>query len=263
MSEQRDGRRVAVVTGAGGGLGAEIAVRLAHDGFDLALLDINEQSLGYAVQLVAETGRRALAMEVDLTQEAAVEDAFATIDREFARLDALVSAAGGSGTHRIRSLRDVTGDVWRRVLDANLTSAFLCARSAVPLMSRNGYGRIVNFSSAVAQGKAGPSGTVGARLPYAASKAAVEGLTKQLAKDTARTGITVNAIAPGLIIPNSGRVRDSFEAQSEEAKAATRASIPVGRTGTGAEIAAAVSYLVSESAGFTTGAVLRVDGAEV
>ena len=97
--------------------------------------------------------------------------------------------------------------MWKKVIDNNLTSTFLCCKAAVPLMERNGYGRIVNFPSAVANGISGPSGTVGARLPYAASKAAINGFTKQFAKDLGPSGITVNAIAPGLILPAAGRIR--------------------------------------------------------
>jgi 3-oxoacyl-[acyl-carrier protein] reductase len=262
MADQKAARRVAAVTGSAQGLGAEIAVRLAADGFDLALLDLRPDGLHTTGTEAEAAGAAVLTVTVDLSQEASVADAFAQIDDRFGRLDALVNTAGGSGTDPIRSLDDVTGDVWRRVLDNNITSAFLCCRQAVPLMERNAYGRIVNFSSAVANGKAGPSGTVGARLPYAASKAAVNGLTKQLAKDLGRSGITVNAVSPGLILPAVGRVRDTFEGLPEAIREATRAAIPAGRTGTGAEVAAAVAYLVSEDAGFTTGAILSVDGGE-
>ncbi|GAB04543.1 SDR family oxidoreductase [Gordonia amarae] len=256
-------RRVAAVTGAAQGLGAEIAIRLAADGFDVALLDIQADRLEKTSVDAEAAGARTLTLAADLTDEDAVIAAFARIDEGFGRLDALVNVAGGSGSDQVRSLADLSGDIWRKVLDNNLTSAFLCAREAVALMQRNGYGRIVNFSSAVANGKFGPSGTVGARLPYAASKAALNGFTKQLAKDLARTGITVNSVAPGLILPTVGRVRDIFEAQSPQARQATLDSLPAGRTGTGTEVAAAVSYLVSEDAGFTTGTILAVDGAEV
>lgn len=264
MSKAAVARRVAAVSGAAQGLGAEIALRLAADGFSLVLLDLLEDGLERTRSLINARfpAVETLMLAADLSNEAAVSEAFAAAEARFGRLDALVNTAGGSGTDPIRSLDDVTADVWRRVLDNNLTSAFLCSRAAVPLMERHGYGRIVNFSSAVANGKAGPSGTVGARLPYATSKAAVNGLTKQLAKDLARTGITVNAVSPGLIIPAEGRIRDTFEALTAEARAATRAAIPVGRTGTGNEIATAVAYLVSEEAGFTTGAILAVDGGE-
>jgi NAD(P)-dependent dehydrogenase (short-subunit alcohol dehydrogenase family) len=263
MPDQATKRRVAAVTGAAQGLGAEIALRLAADGFDLVLLDLREDGLEKTkTEIEAQfSAADVLTIATDLSDEENVSAAFVEIDERFGRLDALVNTAGGSGTDPVRSLEDVSATIWRRVLDNNVTSAFLCSKGAVPLMQRNGYGRIVNFSSAVANGIAGPSGTVGARLPYAASKAAINGLTKQLAKDLGLTGITVNAVSPGLILPAEGRVRDIFEALPGEAKAATRAAIPVGRTGTGTEIAAAVAYLVSEEAGFTSGAILGVDGA--
>jgi len=263
MSEQATKRRVAAVTGAAQGLGAEIAFRLAGEGCALVLLDLREDGLEQTRSGIEAQHPDAdvLSIAGDLTDQETVAAAFRTIEGRFGRLDALVNAAGGSGTDSVRSLADVTAEIWRRVLDSNVTSAFLCCRAAAPLMERHGYGRIVNFSSLVANGLAGPSGTVGASLPYAASKAAVNGLTKQLAKDLAKTGITVNAVAPGLILPAEGRIRVSFESLPEDAKAAMRAAIPVGRTGTGTEIAAAVAYLVSEEAGFTTGAVINVDGA--
>lgn len=265
MTQELHVRRVAVVTGGAGGLGAEIAERLANDGFDLALLDLDGAGLErVAAEIAAHVpGAAALTIALDLADEAHIEQAFMRIDARFGRIDALVNTAGGSGAALVRKLSDISLDIWRRVMDSNVTSTFLCCRGAVPIMERRGYGRIVNFSSAVANGKSGPAGTVGARLPYAASKGAVNSLTRQLAKDLGRTGITVNAVSPGLVLPAAGRVRDIFEALPQEAKHNTWNAIPVGRTGTGTEIAAAVAYLVSEAAGFTTGAILSVDGGEV
>ncbi|MBY4108261.1 SDR family oxidoreductase [Rhodococcus fascians] len=263
MPEHSTDKRVAAVTGAAQGLGAEIAERLARDGFSLVLLDIQKTGLDATREHIARVvpDVEVSTEVVDLSDENAVIAAFESIDRRFGRLDALVNTAGGSGTDPVRELSELGGDVWRKVLENNLTSAFLCSREAVSLMNRGKYGRIVNFSSAVANGLAGHSGTVGARLPYAASKAAINGFTKQLAKDLGATGITVNAVSPGLVLPSEGRVTTIFEALSKDAQTATRAAIPVGRTGTGTEIAAAVAYLVSEDAGFTSGCILAVDGA--
>lgn len=264
MNEQQKAeRRVVAVTGAAQGLGAEIAARLADEGFSLVVLDLSGDGLNKTMVSIKARNPHAevLGITADLSSEEAVADAFAQIDERFSRLDALVNTAGGSGNDSVRDLGDLHLHVWKKVIDNNLTSTFLCCKAAVPLMERNGYGRIVNFSSAVANGISGPSGTVGARLPYAASKAAINGFTKQFAKDLAPSGITVNAIAPGLILPAAGRIRDNFEALPDAAQAATRAAIPVGRPGTGTEIAAAVSYFVSAEAGFTSGAVFNIDGA--
>lgn len=261
--QQNIARKVVAVTGGAQGLGAEIAVRMANDGFDVVILDLFSEGLERTkTRIAAESPEtEVLTVSADLSNDAAVTEAFDRIEGHFARLDALVNTAGGSGNASVRELSDLHLDVWNKVIENNLTSTFLCSKAAVPLMQQNGYGRIVNFSSAVANGISGPSGTVGARLPYAASKAAINGFTKQFAKDLGPTGITVNAIAPGLIIPAEGRIRDNFDALPETAQAETRAAIPLGRTGTGEEIAATVSYLVSAEAGFTSGAVFSVDGA--
>lgn len=263
MSRHVNERPVAVITGGGGGLGNDIADRLADDGFDLALLDVSKPALETAAARLGarSPGSKVLKIAGNLSDESVVGDAFTRIENEFGRIDALVSAAGGSGTAIVRELSELSGQIWRSVLESNLTSTFLCAQHAVPVMLKRGYGRIVNFSSLVADGLDGPSGTVGARLAYAASKGGIVSLTKQLGKDLGSTGITVNAIAPGLILPTTGRVRATFESMGAEEKTATAAAIPVGRPGTGREIAAAVAYLVSEGASFTSGTVLHVDGA--
>jgi len=263
MSRHVNERPVAVITGGGGGLGNDIADHLADDGFDLALLDVSKAALETAVDRLGARfpGLKVLTIAGNLSDESIVNKAFNRIEDEFGRIDALVSAAGGSGTAIVRDLSELSGEIWRSVVESNLTSTFLCAQHAVPIMLKRGYGRIVNFSSLVADGLDGPSGTVGARLAYAASKGGIVSLTKQLGKDLGSTGITVNAIAPGLILPTTGRVRNSFESMGEEDRAATAAAIPVGRPGTGHEIAAAVAYLVSEAAAFTSGTVLHVDGA--
>lgn len=261
--ERVTNRRSAVVTGGAQGLGAEIVSHLAGKGFALTILDLQDEALRRTKKNIESRFDEAVvhAIAVDLSEEDAVEDAFNEIDGKFGRIDVLVNAAGGSGTQPVREIEDLSASAWQRVLDNNLTSAFLCCKYAVPVMRRNRYGRIINFSSAVANGLSGPSGTVGARLPYAASKAALNGFTKQLAKDLASSGITVNAVSPGLILPEEGRVRSVFDSLPAADQTAIQAAIPAGRAGTASEIAFAVAYLVSEDAGFTSGTILSVDGA--
>lgn len=263
MTDRVENKRCAVVTGGAQGLGAAIGFRLARAGFALALVDLQaEPLLRVKERIEQQTGDlKVFTAAVDLSDPVLVERVFDDIDAEFGRIDVLVNTAGGSGAVPVREIEDVDPDVWRRVIDNNLTSAFLASKHAVPIMRRNSFGRIINFASAVANGLSGPSGTVGARLPYAASKAAVIGFTKQLAKDLGGSGITVNAISPGLVLPEAGRVRMTFDSLPEAERAAIEAAIPVGRAGTADEIASAVAYLVSEEAGFTSGAVLGVDGA--
>lgn len=238
-------------------------MRLADGGFDLALLDLNKEGLDRTKEEIESShgGARIETMPLDLSEDTSVAEAFRDIDAAFGRIDVLVNTAGGSGTLQVRDIEELSPQVWHTVLGNNVTSTFLCCKYAVPVMRRNGYGRIVNFSSAVSRGLSGPSGTIGARLPYAASKAAINGFTRQLAKDLTRSGITVNAVSPGLILPDEGRVRSVFDSLAAADQAAIRAAIPAGRTGTAQEISAAVAYLVSEEAGFTSGTVLDVDGA--
>lgn len=263
MTDATLDRPVAVITGAAHGLGAQIAARLTADGFAVALLDVHEDGLATVAERLSHQDPEADACthRLDLSDEVRVAEVFAEIDARWHRVDALVNTAGGSGTVPVRDIEELSLDAWTTVLRNNITSAFLCARHAVPIMRRRNFGRIVNFSSGISQGIAGPTGTVGARLAYATSKGAVNSFTKQLAKDLAPSGITVNAVSPGLIVPDEGRIRTMFSSLSSEAQAAIRESIPMGRPGTGDEVASAVSYLVSSHAGFTSGAILSVDGA--
>lgn len=262
MREESMRGRIAIVTGAAQGLGAAIAEALATEGATVVLIDRNSEQLGSARErLPVRYGFKHLALVVDLSQEREVQDAVRSVEADLGRIDVLVNCAGGSGSKPVREIDDVSAQLWAETIDNNLTSTFLCCKYVVPVMRHNGYGRIVNFSSGLANGQAGPLGPVGARLPYVAAKAAITALSRQLAKDLAGTGITVNTISPGLIVPSQGRVREKLDAMAAQDSAAIMAAIPMGRAGDEVEIAQAVSYLVSEQAGFTSGALLSVDGA--
>ena len=144
----------------------------------------------------------------------------------------------------------------------NVTSAFLLCRALVPAMRRQGFGRVVTLSSILARGEKGPPTTVTARLPYAAAKAALIGFSAQLAKDCAADGITVNTVAPGLVLGEPGtRIRDRFDALPDSDRARMLGAIPGGRAGTAQEIAATVVFLLSGAAGYINGATIAVDGA--
>lgn len=255
--------RVAVVTGAAQGLGAEIAELLGQQGFQLALIDINEDGLARVQHKIRQDSgtQDVFTLRCDLSNVDEVSQGFLDIRDRYGRIDVLVNVAGGSGYEKAVPIEELPYAVWQKVMDNNITSTFLCCQAVVPHMLENKYGRIVNFSSGIANGLAGQAGPVGSRLPYAASKAAINGFTKQLSKDLGHAGITVNAVAPGLILPSTGRITDSFQTLSAEEKQKTLSHIPLGRTGIGREVATAVGYLVSEDAGFTSGAILNVDGA--
>jgi NAD(P)-dependent dehydrogenase (short-subunit alcohol dehydrogenase family) len=144
----------------------------------------------------------------------------------------------------------------------NVTSAFLLCRTLVPAMRDAKFGRVVMLSSILSRGEKGPPTTVAARLPYAAAKAALIGFTAQLAKDCAADGVTVNAVAPGLILGDPGtRIRDRFDALPEQERVRMLGAIPSGRSGTADEVAATVAFLLSGAAGYINGATIAVDGA--
>lgn len=247
-------RRVAIVTGAAGGLGRAIAARFAAEGADLCLADLLDPA--DVVAAVRAAGRRAIGVQADVSDSVAVA---AMVDRartELGRVDVLVNLAG-VGSHGASS--DVTEDEWHRVLRCNLTSVFLCCQAVLPGMREQGYGRIINIGSLLAKNGGNPRPWLdpqeqkrAGNLAYGASKAGVHALTLYLAKENAHLGITVNAVAPGPIGSNPRLLNvfpDSLKAQ-----------IPVGRLGRAEEVADAVAFLAGDQAGFVTGEVLDING---
>ncbi len=239
--------RVAIVTGAGGGIGEATALLLAEQGATVVVTDVipEREAVGEAVE---ERGGDALVRELDVTDAGAaagvVEDTLET----FGRLDVLVNNAGIFPT---ATLEEMTAEEWQRVIDVNLTGVFNCTKAALPAMREAGYGRIVNVSSA-AGGHVGWSGDLS---HYAASKGGVVGFTRSAAIDLGPDGITMNAVVPGMVDTGAAE-----EVADEEAIEAAVAATPVGRQGDPEELAAAIAYLASEPAAFVTGASLVVDG---
>ncbi|MGH7384842.1 MAG: SDR family oxidoreductase, partial [Candidatus Rokuibacteriota bacterium] len=180
--------KTALVTGAARGIGLAIAARLAADGARVALLDQDTDAAETAARGI---GRGALALAGDVTRAEDVDGAISRVERAWGRLDVLVNNAGITG--RSFPIWELSDEDWRRVIDADLTSVFLCCRAAVKVMLRQGGGRIVNIASIA--GKEGNPTLV----PYSAAKAGVIGLTKALAKEVAARGIFVNAVAPAVI----------------------------------------------------------------
>ena len=254
--------KAAIVTGGAGGIGKSTVRRLLDNGLSVFVVDANQGSLDALRSEFAASADRLDVWRADVTDERQTIDAVSRANERFGGVYALVHIAGGAGPKRARDIEDFQLQDWAHVIDLNLTSAFLAARAAVPLMRPHRRGRIVLFSSIIADGEKGPLTTVTGRLPYATAKAALLGFTAQLAKDLAEWGITVNALMPGLILGEQGtRIRDKFDNLPTDQQAALLGGYPGGRPGTTDEVAATVEFLLSESAGFISGVALPVDGA--
>jgi 3-oxoacyl-[acyl-carrier protein] reductase len=230
--------RVVAITGAAQGLGLAMATRFAAEGATVALADVNEPALTGAYDAKVRTD------VVDVTDSAQVNAWVEGVTADLGRLDVLVNNAGIIRDNRVE---DITDDDWHAVIDVSLTGGFHCARAAFGPMKRQGYGRIVSFSSMSWRGNFGQTN-------YVAAKAGIVGMTRTLALEGARHGITANAIAPGLIetpmlASMNGPARDKLTHK-----------IPMRRTGRPEDIAEAAAFLASEAAGYITGVVLDVDG---
>jgi 3-oxoacyl-[acyl-carrier protein] reductase len=241
----------AVVTGAARGIGAGVAKRLAADGFAVAVLDLEESACESVVAEIEAAGGRAIAVGVDVADEGAVQAAVQRIAETLGEPTVLVNNAG---IIRDNLLFKMTVDDWDAVMGVHLRGSFLMARAVQGYMTQAGFGRIVNLSSTSALGNRGQAN-------YAAAKAGLQGFTKTLALELGKFGVTVNAVAPGFIetemtAATAARMGVPFD----EFKAAAAADIPVARTGRPEDIAHAVSFFVSEGAGFTTGQVIYVAG---
>jgi NAD(P)-dependent dehydrogenase (short-subunit alcohol dehydrogenase family) len=235
--------KTALVTGAARGIGLAIASRLAADGARVAVLDLDAQGAEAAARKV---GGGAIALVADVTKAADVTAAIDRVVDAWGRLDILVNNAGITG--RSFPIWELSDEDWRRVIDADLTSVFLCCRAAIKVMLGQGSGRIINIASIA--GKEGNPTLV----PYSAAKAGVIGLTKALAKEVCTRGILVHAIAPAVI-------GTELLQQMEKGTVDLLVSkIPMGRVGRPEEVAALAAWLVSDECSFTTGAVHDLSG---
>jgi len=240
--------KTALVTGGNTGIGQAIALALAQAGADVALTYLTNPG-DQTVAAIRALGRKSLALRMDATDSAEVNRVVPELARALDdHIDILVNNAGNL-VGRV-PVADMSDEHWRKVIDVNLTSAFYCTRAALPYM-RNGWGRIVNLSSLAARN----GGGLGA-VAYAAAKAGLLGLTRGLAKELAPRGITVNAVAPGLILGTP--LHEIFN--TEEGRQTAVAAIPLKRGGVPNDVAGAVLFLVSDLAGFITGEVTEING---
>jgi 3-oxoacyl-[acyl-carrier protein] reductase len=235
-----DTPRVALVTGGSRGIGAAIAKGLAQDGWKVA---VNYRSGAEQARRVVEeieaAGGTAIAIQGDVSNGA--EDLFGPVEERLGPVTCLVNNAGVRADGLAIQLDD---DAWGTVLDTNLTGAFKLTRRAVKGMVRARYGRVINVASVV-----GPRANAG-QANYAAAKAGLIGLTKTVAAEVARRGVTVNAVAPGFIATD----------MTSDVPAEVIAAVPARRAGTPEEVAAAVRFLASDAAGYVTGTTVFVDG---
>ncbi|MDT0393461.1 MULTISPECIES: SDR family NAD(P)-dependent oxidoreductase [Streptomyces] len=242
-------RLVTVVTGGSRGIGAATCLRLAAEGHDVVVNYVRDAAAAEEVaEGVRAAGARAVSVRADTSVEADADRLFDVAERELGPLTGLVNNAAVTGP--LGRFADAGTDVLRRVVDVNLMGTLLCSRRAVRLMTPRGEGAIVNISSGAAT-----LGSPGEYVHYAATKAAVDAFTLGLAKELGPDGIRVNAVAPGLIDTEMHAAMGAPDRAREMA-----GNIPLRRAGQAEEIAAAVAWLMSPDASYTTGTVLRVAG---
>jgi 3-oxoacyl-[acyl-carrier protein] reductase len=244
-------QRVAIVTGAARGIGAATALRLAADGLAVAVVDLEETAAKATVDTIEAAGGRGLAVGADVSDAEQVEAAVARVAAELGAPTVLVNNAGVTRDNLLFKMTEVD---WDTVMGVHLRGSFLMSRAVQKHMVEAKWGRIVNLSSTSALGNRGQAN-------YATAKAGLQGFTKTLAIELGKFGVTANAIAPGFIVSDMTKATAERIGQDWDTYVAARAAeIPVARAGQPEDIAHAVSYFVSESAGFVSGQVLYVAG---
>lgn len=249
--------KIAIVTGAGQGLGRAMAMRLARDGAHVCIAELVEENAEKVAAEIEAAGGKASAWPTDVTQEGVVREVIQGIQRDLGAIDILVNNAGLG--QNVEYLLDLSAEEWNRVLAVNLTGTFLCCKYAGDVMARQESGAIVNISSL---NGLSPAALVGA---YNVAKTGVLSLTRTLAMEMAPYRVRVNAVCPGPVYTDFNKKVMSQRAQSlgttvEEMVERVQKAVPLGRWGEPEEIANMVAFLVSEEAGWITGEVFTVSG---
>jgi len=242
--------KVVIVTGASLGIGKATALEFAKSGASVVVNYFqSKDSAEQIVKKINSDGGKAVAVQADVSKSEDVQQLIKITQDTFGeRIDILINNAGSLIERR--SIQEMTEDLWNETMDVNLKSVYLCSNAIIPLMKKNNYGRIINISSIAARNGGGVGAT-----HYSASKAAVLTFTKGLAKELANTGITVNAVAPGVI---TTPFHDKFS--TKEIRNGFKKAIPLGREGTPEEIAWAVLFLASEFSSYMLGETIEVNG---
>jgi 3-oxoacyl-[acyl-carrier protein] reductase len=238
--------KVAIVTGAGGGIGAAICDRLGLEGANAVVADINLGQAELQAARLEALGISALAVAADVVDKASVEALVATALSRFGKIDILVNNAGFQRDMRIAKMSE---EDWDAVVDVILKGAFLCSKAVLPSMLESQWGRIINISSRAHLGNPG-------QVNYSAAKAGLLGFTRALAMENGKYGITVNAVAPGIIDTHAIRGLSHFEKVRENAERTT----PIPRLGAVEDVADSVAFLASDRASYISGEVLHVTG---
>ncbi len=242
--------RVALVTGGGSGMGEATCHWLAREGKSVAVLDVNAANADSVANAINATGGRAIAVDADITRPDQIERALAAVREAFGPVGILVN---GAGMEDFSAFRAIDSDNWDRVIDINLKGNYNVTHAVVPDMVAQGWGRIINFSSISAQTGAAHM------VHYAAAKGGIVAMTRSLAQELGRKGITVNAVAPGLI--NTTMAQRAIEGGKFGMPVEDMVkTFPIPRMGEPEEAAAAVAFFASEHAGYITAQLLGING---